>query len=150
VFVGSAARLETGSADFRKNLALWRGLGLGVDVVETEVQASDLGRAVQAAALVVDALFGTGLERPLDQPWKAAIEAVNASGRPVLAVDLPSGLDADSGAALGALVRATATVTFVAKKPGLTRGLGREAAGRVRVAEIGIPRGWLGAGVTAE
>jgi NAD(P)H-hydrate epimerase len=61
----------------------------------------------------------------------------------VLAVDLPSGLDADTGAELGAAVRAAVTVTLVARKPGLALGRGPELAGRVVVAEIGIPRAWL-------
>jgi NAD(P)H-hydrate epimerase len=75
------------------------------------------------------------------------IRLVNAAGRPVLAVDLPSGLDADTGEVLGEAVRATVTVTFVARKPGFSRGRGPELCGRIVVAEIGIPRPLLGARV---
>ena len=91
----------------------------------------------------MDALFGTGLARPLREPWAGAVRAINAAGRPVLAVDLPSGLDADSGAILGEAVRATVTVTFVARKPGLLMREGPARSGRVVVAEIGIPRAWI-------
>jgi NAD(P)H-hydrate epimerase len=79
----------------------------------------------------------------LEDPWRALIRLVNAARRPVLAVDLPSGLDADTGAELGAAVRADLTVTFVAQKPGFLAGRGPELCGRVVVAEIGIPRPWL-------
>lgn len=143
LFVGPRAKLAGGSGDFQKNIELWRGLGQTLDIVEGAGDALELARACVRAALVVDALFGTGLDRELGEPWTGAIRTVNASGRPVLAVDLPSGLDADSGAVLGAAVRAAVTVTFVARKPGLARGHGPELAGRVVVAEIGIPRAWL-------
>jgi NAD(P)H-hydrate epimerase len=93
--------------------------------------------------LVIDALFGTGLARTLREPWAEVVRAVNASGRPVLAVDLPSGLDANTGAVLGAAIRAGTTVTFVARKPGFDHGEGPEHCGRVLVAEIGIPRNLL-------
>ncbi len=138
-FVGPRAKLAAGSADFQKNLQLWRGLGADLGLVE---DARDLP-ALAPAALVVDALFGTGLDRALGEPWAGVIRAVNASARPVLALDVPSGLDADTGAELGAAVRATVTVTFVARKPGFALGRGPELTGRVVVAEIGIPREWI-------
>jgi NAD(P)H-hydrate epimerase len=143
VFVGRRARSSLGPPDFRKNLRLWRGLGQSLEIVEDAAGAAGLGPALARAALVVDALFGTGLERELDDPWRSLIRAVNACGRPVLAVDIPSGLDADTGAELGAAVKATLTVTFVAHKQGFLRGRGPEHCGQVRMAEIGIPRPWL-------
>jgi NAD(P)H-hydrate epimerase len=99
--------------------------------------------ALDATDLVVDALFGNGLARPLGDPWKSAIERVNASRVPVLAVDLPSGLDADTGEVLGAAVRATETVTFIAPKLGFFRGAGPDHVGRLHVEEIGVPRAWI-------
>ena len=140
VFVGSERMLEAGSADFRTNLALWRGLGCSLFVVASERGAEELAGELAAASLAVDALFGTGLVRELEEPWRSAIRALNASQRPVLAVDLPSGLDADTGEVHGAAVRAAHTVTFVAKKLGMLAGRGPELCGRVTVAEIGIPR----------
>jgi NAD(P)H-hydrate epimerase len=143
VFVGPVDGLEQGSADFATNLRLWSGLGRTLEVVSSPREAEELGPRLARAALVVDALFGTGLARELGEPWRSAIRRVNAARRPVLAVDLPSGLDADSGAVLGEAVRATLTVTFVARKPGFLRGHGPELCGRVVVAEIGIPRPFL-------
>jgi hydroxyethylthiazole kinase-like uncharacterized protein yjeF len=90
------------------------------------------------AALVIDALFGAGLDRAVDGPAAALVAAMNA-GPPVLAVDLPSGLDADTGRPLGVAVRATATVTFFRKKPGHLIYPGRALCGRLILAEIGIP-----------
>lgn len=91
-----------------------------------------------AQDLVVDGLFGLGLVRPLTGVALAAVERINASGAAVLAVDLPSGLHADRGEVLGAAVRATQTLTFVAPKLGMTVGLGPACSGEVRVAGIGV------------
>ena len=92
---------------------------------------SDLAAVLASAEVLVDALLGTGLHDPVRPEWRAVIEALNAAGKPILALDLPSGLDGDSGAALGAAVRADATITFVAPKTGLYLGDGPEYAGRV-------------------
>ncbi len=139
-FAGTRAQLDASSADVRTNSRLLEGLGLTPSFLERGEQVADLARALGSAALVVDALFGTGLTRPLAGIPAALIDALNEARRPVLAVDLPSGLDADTGAILGRAVRADLTVTFVARKPGFTVGKGPELCGRVVVAEIGIPR----------
>ena len=91
------------------------------------------------AQLLVDALLGTGLSRPAEGRIAEWIEAINASGRRVVSVDVPSGLDADSGLATGACVRATVTVTLGLPKPGLLAGDGPVHAGEVWVADIGVP-----------
>lgn len=140
VFVGPHERLSDGSPDFLLFLDLWRRQGGEVAVAVAPAEIARLEGDLRAAPLVVDALFGTGLTRPLDGPYAAAVGALNRSGAPVLAVDVPSGLDADTGEELGSAVRAQVTVTFVAPKPGLFRGAGVMCAGRVVVAEIGIPR----------
>lgn len=93
--------------------------------------------SLAGAALVVDALFGTGLTGPLREPWPAVIDALNACGTPILAVDIPSGLDGDTGRPLGAAVRAVATVSMHAPKAGFEAA--REFTGEVTVADIGIP-----------
>jgi ADP-dependent NAD(P)H-hydrate dehydratase / NAD(P)H-hydrate epimerase len=91
------------------------------------------------AALVVDALFGAGLDREIAGPAAGLVAAMNAHPAPILAVDLPSGLDAGTGQPLGDAVRAAATVTFFRKKPGHLLAPGRLLCGRLRLADIGIP-----------
>ena len=89
--------------------------------------------------VLVDALFGTGLNTALRGLPLAAVERMNALSVPVLAVDLPSGVEADSGRVLGEAVEAEATVTFTLPKPGLLLGEGGARSGRIAVADIGIP-----------
>jgi len=88
---------------------------------------------------VVDALLGTGLTRPVEELLRSVIEGLNRSGKPVLALDLPSGLDADTGQPRGVAVRATATATFVAPKLGFAEPGSRKYTGEVFVVEIGVP-----------
>jgi NAD(P)H-hydrate epimerase len=89
--------------------------------------------------IIVDALFGTGLDRPVEGLWAQAIAAVNASRAPVLAVDIPSGLHADTGAVLGTAVRAAATISFIGLKQGLFTGDGPEYCGSVHFSALGVP-----------
>ncbi len=90
--------------------------------------------------LVVDALFGAGLSRALEGSARGVVERVAASGKPVLAVDLPSGLSGDTGQVLGPSLRATATVTFFRLKPAHLLMPGRDRCGDVILADIGIDR----------
>jgi NAD(P)H-hydrate epimerase len=99
-----------------------------------------LDALLAGAGWVVDGLLGTGLTRPVEGALREAIEAVNRAGKPVLALDLPSGLDADRGVPLGAAVRATATATFVAPKLGFGQPGARDYTGEVVVIDIGVPR----------
>jgi ADP-dependent NAD(P)H-hydrate dehydratase / NAD(P)H-hydrate epimerase len=95
-------------------------------------------QAIGKPALIIDALFGAGLNRPVTGEPYEMIEAVNANGAPVLAVDLPSGINGTSGAVMGGAVRAAETVTFFRKKPAHLLLPGRVHCGRVRVVDIGI------------
>jgi ADP-dependent NAD(P)H-hydrate dehydratase / NAD(P)H-hydrate epimerase len=106
-----------------------------------------LRTALENADVVVDALLGTGMRGAATGPTAAAIEAINAAERPVCALDLPSGLPSDGEAPTGAVVRARITVTFGLPKLGLVLPTGATYAGRVEVADLGIPRAWLEEGV---
>jgi len=101
-------------------------------------------QAIGKPALIIDALFGAGLNRPVKGDPLEMIEAINANGAPVLAVDLPSGVNGASGAVMGVAINAAETVTFFRRKPAHLLMPGRKHCGRrVRVADIGIDPGVL-------
>ncbi len=115
----------------------------GVELVACNCAAdlSAAGKRAGAADLVVDALLGTGFTPPARGLTAAAINLINDLGRPVLAVDIPSGLASDHGRVAGEAVRATATVTFGYPKPGLVLHPGTQLVGRLWLADIGFPAG---------
>ena len=107
--------------------------------------ATDLDPFLNDADWIVDALLGTGLTRPVEGHLLSAITSMNQSGRPILALDLPSGLDADTGLPLCDAVQATFTTTFVAPKLGFGEPGALRYTGEVEVVEIGVPRRLLAA-----
>ena len=116
-------------------------LKLGVDIAD-ELR-------LEGAEVVVDALFGTGLSRAPEGKFGAWIEAINGSSSRVIAIDVPSGLDADTGVAYAPCVRADTTVTLGLAKPGLLKGDGPAAAGNLWLADIGVPlEAYAAAGVS--
>jgi NAD(P)H-hydrate epimerase len=116
-------------SDAATNLAIVRAMGIALH------EDLDFSRPT----LVIDALLGTGLVRDIREPFRSCVAAMNRAGCPVLAVDLPSGLDANTGEARGEAVRATVTATMVAPKIGFTRRDGPAHVGRVVVVDIGVP-----------
>ena len=103
---------------------------------------SELDRCLAQQPLVIDGLFGIGLSRVLDGPAAQAIDTINRSGLPAVAVDVPSGLDADRGSIVGGArspaLRAISTVTMIADKPGLHTGAALDRVGRLIVADLGV------------
>ena len=97
------------------------------------------GSLPAATGLLVDALLGTGLDRPVEGVFEQVIKQINANPAPVLAADIPSGLHADTGCALGDTVQADATVTFIGRKRGLYTGAGTQLAGRRVFASLDVP-----------
>ena len=106
---------------------------------ETGAAWAPFGRIPDRVDVIVDALLGTGLDRAVSGPYAEAIRQVNAHRAPVLSADIPSGLDADTGAVMGVAVAADVTVTFIALKQGLFTGEGPEACGRVAFAGLEVP-----------
>lgn len=128
------------SGDASTNAQRARGVGVTLDSLEGRGGFDRLRRALRAADVVVDALFGTGLTRGLAGTARRAVAAIQSAARPVLAADLPSGLSADRGALLGPAVTAASTVAFGAPKLCHVLPPASERCGRVEVADIGIPR----------
>ncbi len=120
---------------------------LSADALHAKQLAEQLGvvsepwhrQKLDSFDVVVDALLGTGLKGEVKERWAVAIEAINGSGKPVLALDIPSGLDADTGSPLGVAVRAQVTVTFIGLKQGLFTGEGPGYCGEVRLERLELP-----------
>jgi ADP-dependent NAD(P)H-hydrate dehydratase / NAD(P)H-hydrate epimerase len=125
MLVGERGRIKGDAALAAKN---WNGS-------TAAAEPGGLGRA----DIIVDALFGAGLDRPVEGLARAMIEAMNASDAPAIAVDLPSGINGTTGAVMGTAVEADHTVTFFCKKPGHLLLPGRTMCGTISVADIGIP-----------
>ena len=124
-------------SDAGVNLKALEGTGVTIRVWGAGPSASEIA---DSTGVFVDALFGTGLSRPLASPFVELFAEVEKTGKPVLAVDIPSGVDARTGEVPGAALPAALTPTFAAAKPGLVQGRGRELAGEVVVVPISIPR----------
>lgn len=130
--------------------ALWaaqvyRRLGWSVlPCWQTPVDEQRLRHLLADCDWIVDALFGTGLKGPLRSPFDRVVEILNASGKPILAVDIPSGLDCDTGQPLGPTIRAQCTATMAACKLGFLREQARAFTGEVHVVSLGVPvEAWL-------
>ena len=124
---------DTGKATADAMLAKRQAEQLGV-VAETWRQ-----QALDSFDVIVDAMLGTGLKGTVTEPWAGAIEAINSSGVPVLAMDIPTGLAADTGSLLGAAVKAHMTVSFIALKQGLYTAEGPEFCGDIRLERLNVP-----------
>jgi NAD(P)H-hydrate epimerase len=131
------------TGDAKTNLDILKRMGRPVERLDpADTDLADRVRSFAAGAhTVVDGLFGTGLRGQLSQEYRRLIESINACNCPILAVDIPSGLDCDSGQPLGAAVQAAWTVTFVAVKKGFTSASAARYTGEIFVASIGIAAG---------
>jgi NAD(P)H-hydrate epimerase len=134
------AEAEKVSGDAAVNLQILRQSGIPVREFSVTSGCGELAAELSSCEWVVDSLLGTGTSGEIREPYRSAIGAINDSGARVLAVDLPSGLDCDSGEPLGPCVRAVWTATFVAEKLGFANPASRAFTGEVHVIGIGVPR----------
>jgi len=125
--------------DARVNLDILGRLGIGVMEVDDEQRWELHASEVQQCTLIVDAIVGTGLAAPLSGLLETVAADVNVMGIPIVAVDLPSGLSADTPHLIGQCVSATMTVTLAAPKLSLILPPGEDHAGEIVIADIGIP-----------
>ena len=131
VQLGAASALRGDAASARD----W-AVGLGLVVAEVDADAPEFEIA---GAVIVDALLGTGATGDVRKGFARAIERIHAAGVPVLALDIPSGLCADTGSVLGSAIRADATVTFIGMKRGLVTGAGPDHTGRIILDTLDVP-----------
>jgi hydroxyethylthiazole kinase-like uncharacterized protein yjeF len=147
VTVACIAAPQEFSGDARENLSRLPGAGPVQLALEDRQGAGRASSTIlEGAAVIVDALLGTGFQADRSQagmrgPVAEAIDALNAASAPVVSVDVPSGVDASSGVVSSTAVHASVTVTFHAGKPGLWIRPGKNYAGKVETIDIGIPRG---------
>ncbi|MDR0854722.1 MAG: NAD(P)H-hydrate epimerase [Clostridiales Family XIII bacterium] len=130
LLVGDGAKC---SVETKEQMTIARNYG--VSIYENDLKVFENGHTT-----MVDALFGIGGNRPIAGKYADVIERQNNSNADILAVDIPSGISADTGEILGTAIRAKATATFAFNKVGLTISSGKEYAGKVTVKDIGIYR----------
>ncbi len=135
ILVGDPARLR---GDAKPNWMLLQALDIETEVLALDAVSRLAGR-LDGATLLVDGLFGTGLDRPIEGGYAAAVAALDAVDAPLVSLDLPSGIDANTGGVLGRAPHAALTVTFAGHKRGLHQYPGVAHAGEVRVVDIGVP-----------
>jgi NAD(P)H-hydrate epimerase len=131
-------RPEELTPDAAVNYRILERAGPSIRVFSDEVDFAALRQALAGAEWVVDALFGTGLKGPVRAPFAQIITTINDSPARVLAVDIPSGLDCDSGQPLGPTIRARHTATFLAMKKGYNDPAARPWLGQVHVLDLGV------------
>ncbi|MES9876495.1 MAG: NAD(P)H-hydrate dehydratase [Candidatus Sedimenticola sp. PURPLELP] len=102
-------------------------------------EVEPFGPIPDSVQLIVDGVFGTGLERAVEGEWKDAVEAMNTHPAPLLALDIPSGLHSDSGEILGIAADAAATISFIGLKQGLFTGRGPDSCGSIAFNDLGVP-----------
>lgn len=127
------------SVESQTNFKIFEGIGGDVHFIDADDEGDALRSICATSTLIVDALFGTGLTRVVEGQAKKIIEAINNSFRPVLAIDLPSGVNSDTGQPMGTAVRASRTVTFGFVKPGHLNHPGAELCGDLYLVDIGLP-----------
>jgi len=131
---------EEAEANYHRAEKVAKTIGKAIEVLNAENLAS-LEDKLEGTSLIIDGIFGTGLTREIGEPEKSIIQLINDSEKPVLAVDVPSGLDAANGKVLGVCIKATKTVTFARPKTGF---IGHEKyTGETITADISIPRALL-------
>lgn len=138
VVVFLAGDPEKGSPDFRTNLRAFEKVAPGALMKLDESSLVAFRKALENSEVALDALFGTGLSRPVEGFYAEVVKALNVYAWRVVAVDIPSGLDCDTGRPLGTAVRAHQTVTFHRMKKGFLEPGAKACTGEVQVAYIGI------------
>ncbi|MEK7733086.1 MAG: NAD(P)H-hydrate epimerase [Planctomycetota bacterium] len=126
--------------DAAVNLRILFKMKIPVQELSDIAAIENLAKELRGYDVIIDALFGTGLSGEVREPFKTLINATNDSHKPIISVDIPSGLDANTGKVLGTAIKATKTVTFAVSKKGFYLNEGPAHTGEVIVTDISIPR----------
>lgn len=126
------------SEDHLTNRRILEGMGVEMEWIDTK-DLEPLRASIAETSCVVDAILGTGIDREVDGITAQIIDLINESARPVLAIDIPSGINSDTGQIMGISIQAAATATFGSVKPGLLCHPGNLVAGEIRLIDIGLP-----------
>ncbi|MEM2910661.1 MAG: NAD(P)H-hydrate epimerase [Nitrososphaerota archaeon] len=139
ILLGSPDKIKTEEAS--RNFVALSSMKATVNIVMTKDAATlgSLADRIKDSDAIIDGIFGTGIKGEIREPWLTAIKQINTLGKYVVAIDVPSGLDPDTGAVAGAAVKADATITFHKAKPGLLTEQGKALSGNLIVSSIGIP-----------
>jgi hydroxyethylthiazole kinase-like uncharacterized protein yjeF len=130
--------------DSLTNLLIIERMKVPITFTGTVSAGESFIKNIAASDIIVDAIFGTGLERTIQEPISSYINAINEAGKNsrkrIVSIDMPSGIHADTGAVLGVAVKASTTVTFAAPKDGLLVAKGPDNSGEVVIVDISIPK----------
>jgi len=135
--IGESTQLR---GDAKINYAILKKLGAKIKTLKCKDDFSLFRASLSKADLLIDAIFGVGLSGEVGEPYRGSIDLMNQSKVSILAIDVPSGLDATSGKILGVCVAAKKTITFVLPKTGFIKNDGPSYIGELTVADISIPR----------
>ncbi|MCK4519042.1 MAG: NAD(P)H-hydrate epimerase [Candidatus Omnitrophica bacterium] len=122
------------------NFDILRKMKAKIRILETDKNFELFEEKLKNTQLIIDAIFGIGLSGEVKEPYDIAIRLINQSNKPILAIDVPSGLDADTGSILGVCIKAKKTVTFGLPKTGFIKNDGPSIAGELIIADISIPK----------
>ena len=122
------------------NCNIVQKMGKSIETLQHKENLASLKDKLERAQLIVDAIFGTGLSGEVKEPYRTIIQLINSYEKPVLSVDVPSGLDATEGKVLSVCIKATKTVTFALPKTGFIKNDGPSHVGELIVADISIPK----------
>lgn len=127
-------------ADSARNFVANAKLSIPCRIVGEHFAWETVPGLLKEPEVIIDALFGVGLDKPIGEPYRGLIEILNRDNKKVISVDIPSGLDSDTGKILGVCVKARMTVTMGLPKKGFYEGMGPEVTGKIEVADIGFPK----------
>ena len=137
-------KLEKASNDFKENFKIINNINkfddmkINIEKV-TDENINFINDKIRNSDIILDGIFGTGLKRKVEGVYKEVILTINKSGKHIISIDVPSGLDSDNGIELGAAVRANKTITLQLKKNGFLNEQSRQYCGKIKIVDIGIP-----------